>query len=65
MGRAANFLGIRVAVEWTILWVFHETAIFHQFNGVFVEDSVDHGDGKTALGESLGGECQLGNFGIG
>ena len=65
MGQAYKLLGIGVAVEWKILWVFHEMAIFHKFTGVFVEDSADHGDGKMALGESLWGECQLGDVGIG
>ena len=65
MGQAADILGIGGAVEWTILWVFNETAIFHQFTGVFIKDSVDIGDVKTASGESCGGECQLGDVGIG
>ena len=65
MGQAADILGIGGAVEWTILWVFHETATFHQFTGVFVDDSVDHGDGKTESGESLGSECPFGNVGMG
>ena len=64
MGQVDELLGMGVAVEWTILWVFHETAVFHQFTGVFVEDSVDHGDGKTVSGDSFGGECQLGDVGI-
>ena len=61
MGQAANLLDIGVAVEWTILGIFHEMTIFNQFPSVFVEDSVDQGDGKTAPGEILGGECQLGD----
>ena len=65
MGQADELLGIGVALEWNIIWVFHETAIFHKFTGVLVEDSVDHGDEKKASGESLGGECQLGGVGIG
>ena len=54
MGQAANLLDIGVAVEWTILGIFHEMTIFNQFPSVFVEDSVDQGDGKTAR-ERFGG----------
>ena len=61
--QSAKLFGVRLPIQFAILWVLHEGAIFHKLPSVFIEDGVEHLEGKFSTGEALGGQFKLVHFG--
>ena len=63
MRQSAELFGVRLPIQFAILWVLREGAIFHKLPSVFIKDGVEHLEGKPSAGEAFGGQVEVGHFG--